>query len=362
MGRLGENRVGFLGHFALAVSTADGVPLGALGMRTFVRSGEPNKCSQGERHASPDNEERRWWDLVHDVEMGVGRGARSVVHVMDREADSYELLANLIAHEYRFVIRMHYDRAFSAPRHYSPKPKISFALERAQDFMTVEVPVSPRKAVKRLAVARSERDARIAKLAIAATTVTIGRPSWTRIEGPSSLAVNVVYVHEVDVPEGCEPIEWRLATTEPIACAEDVRAVVDMYRRRWVIEEYFRALKQGCAYEKRQLENHAAILNALAVFVPVAWQLLRLRSVARSTPSQKASAVLNQLQLLILRGHPKTQLPQSATTREVMLTIAKLGGHLKNNGEPGWIVLGRGFEKLLAMEEGVLALERCDQS
>ena len=35
-----------------------------------------------------------------------------------------------------------------------------------------------------------------------------------------------------------------------------------------------------------------------------------------------------------------------------MLGIAGLGGHIKNNGDPGWIVLGRGLDKLLAFEEG----------
>ena len=37
-----------------------------------------------------------------------------------------------------------------------------------------------------------------------------------------------------------------------------------------------------------------------------------------------------------------------------MLAIARLGGHIKNNGEPGWIVLGRGFQDLLLLEIGAL--------
>jgi hypothetical protein len=35
-----------------------------------------------------------------------------------------------------------------------------------------------------------------------------------------------------------------------------------------------------------------------------------------------------------------------------MLAIARLGGHIKNNGDPGWIVLGRGFDALLLLELG----------
>jgi hypothetical protein len=41
-----------------------------------------------------------------------------------------------------------------------------------------------------------------------------------------------------------------------------------------------------------------------------------------------------------------------------MLAIAALGGHIKNNGDPGWLVLGRGYEKLLVLERGWLAARR----
>ena len=38
-----------------------------------------------------------------------------------------------------------------------------------------------------------------------------------------------------------------------------------------------------------------------------------------------------------------------------MLGVAGLGGHIKNNGDPGWIVLGRGLDKLLTIALGYLA-------
>jgi hypothetical protein len=60
----------------------------------------------------------------------------------------------------------------------------------------------------------------------------------------------------------------------------------------------------------------------------------------------------------------KPPLPADATVRQAMLAVARLGGHIKNNGEPGWAVLGRGFHKLLAREEGWIAAmnARSDQS
>jgi hypothetical protein len=35
-----------------------------------------------------------------------------------------------------------------------------------------------------------------------------------------------------------------------------------------------------------------------------------------------------------------------------MAAVAVLGGHLKSNGAPGWIVLGRGYLKLHRFAEG----------
>jgi hypothetical protein len=58
--------------------------------------------------------------------------------------------------------------------------------------------------------------------------------------------------------------------------------------------------------------------------------------------------------LLVLERHKLIRLSPHATARAALLAIAKLGGHIKKNGEPGWIVLGRGFQKLLDLEEGAL--------
>ena len=53
---------------------------------------------------------------------------------------------------------------------------------------------------------------------------------------------------------------------------------------------------------------------------------------------------------LIKRGRP--ELPVKPTVRDALLGVAGLGGHIKNNGDPGWIVLGRGLDELLSIELG----------
>jgi hypothetical protein len=38
--------------------------------------------------------------------------------------------------------------------------------------------------------------------------------------------------------------------------------------------------------------------------------------------------------------------------RELVWAIAAIGGHIKNNGEPGWQVLGRAWQQILQLEHG----------
>jgi len=40
------------------------------------------------------------------------------------------------------------------------------------------------------------------------------------------------------------------------------------------------------------------------------------------------------------------------TGRDALLAVVKLGGHIRNNGEPGWLVLGRGYDERLTREVG----------
>jgi hypothetical protein len=81
-----------------------------------------------------------------------------------------------------------------------------------------------------------------------------------------------------------------------------------------------------------------------------------------------ATKVMRPLQLQVLRtlvaelGH---QLPENPSLSAALVAVARLGGHLKRNGDPGWITLGRGYDKLRSAEHIwnlAAPLERCDQS
>lgn len=361
LGRLaGGEKHGFLGHFALAIAPATRAPLGVLGLETVFRETR----SSGRRASLPleAKESRRWLDLVRRVGGVIGDTA-TAVHVMDREADAYELLAAMTADRHRFIVRLQFDRAVDATL---GRGTIGEVIRGRRTLLTRQVTLSARAPKPRDPPGRGRkhpyRREREATLRVSATTVTLRRPAHLGARAPATLRLNVVRVQETTAPQGIEPVEWRLITSEPVETAEDVAAVVDGYRARWVIEEYFRALKQGCAYEKRQLESKQALLNALAVFTPIAWQLLALRQLSRDASNLPANRVLSPLKIMLLQRHPDVKLAKEPTIRQAMFGVAALGGHIKNNGDPGWIVLGRGYEDLLLLEQGAALALRSDQS
>jgi hypothetical protein len=363
LAKLGPRRHGFLIHTALAVS-AEGVraPLGVLALAPFVRRPDPTrqvKPHWRERFNDPDKESRRWAAGVSRVRRRLGADV-SAIHVMDREGDNYELFAELIEHSDRFVIRLHYDRhllttgATEEPATILAARPHTVLCERTVAVSVRQVGTRPRPLVAK----RPARASRNATVRFAAAAVTLKRPRDHRDPMPSSLAVNVVYAWEMDPPAGEIPIEWRLVTTEPIDSVEQVLRIVEWYRTRWLIEEFFKCLKTGCAYEQRQLESLDTLLVALALFAPIAWQLLLMRHLSRELPDVGAGVAVTARQIAILRTTPggKT-LAATPSIRDALFVVARLGGHLRQNGEPGWLVLTRGMQKLLLMETGWAASE-----
>lgn len=349
LGRVHVKDHGFWAHFALAV-TPDRRALGVVGCQCGTRQG-PSRWKSGRRmrelSETEESEHLRWPRMVDEAALRLG--TRGVVHVADREADWFELLVHLAETKQHFVIRLAHDRLVEEGR-------VSDLWEPTRTVAQREAMLSGRAqgGNARQRKRHPSRAPRLAQLQIQGAMARVRSSS-----SQQSLELNFVRVLELDPPAGSEPVIWNLVTTESVQTEEDLLRVVDIYRARWVIEEFFKAIKTGCAFEKRQLGSYHALLNALAVLTPLAWSLLRLRDTSRRFPEAPGAPLLTPTLLAILRQLGPRPLPAEPTARDVTYAVAALGGHLKRNGDPGWITLGRGFERLLEAEE---VLRRCDQS
>jgi hypothetical protein len=361
-----QSRHGFFGHFALAVAAGtERQPLGLLGLRTFVRGTPPPGASSGRpTWYRRDKESSRWAALALDTHASVP----NALHVMDREADAYENHRALLEAGIRFVVRgkSGWKRKGVRGGAKATLPELVGATP-VRLTRVVELARRAPDAVGVLNQAHPPRRERTATLSVRAASILLPRPHLVSRRDPDRdrLPLNVVLVEEVAPPRGVEPVSWMLLTNEPIRTSEEIGRVVDAYRARWVIEEFFKALKTGCSFEKRQLESFEALRNALAVLSVIAWRLLLLRSLSRLGSDAPADTVASQRQLSLLRALPHLDerrfadiaLPAAATAVDVLMAVAKLGGHVKNNGPPGWQILGRGYESLLLLELGWRARE-----
>lgn len=347
---------GFSGHFSLVVAADESRrPLGLAGLHTWVR---------GE---AKETEHSYWLKQIAASESLLECGAKAV-HVADRGAADYALFHELIAADHRFVIRVS-DRYTESGPPEETRARLSkvFAVVEHSDERKATINARSNRRhndpnMRRIYPARERRSI---TLHVAATRVVIANPQSKRCKvAGGQLEVNVVRVWEPEPPEGEKPIEWFLFTNEPIDTPADACAVVDHYRARWVIEEYFKALKTGCAFESRQLQDYEGLVNALAVFAPIAYHVLLLRTHARYQPDAPASSVIDEDHIAVLRVLGRRELPPLPTARDVLLAIAALGGHIKYAPDPGWLTISRGFETLELLTQGWRAAKlqpSCDQ-
>jgi hypothetical protein len=332
---------------------------------TLVVKADQTRCPLGVLALTTEASIRheRWLENVDCANEMVG-GPAQLVHVMDREADDYALFAHMLAKQARFVVRLQHDRQVESSA--GKGLRITEALSSAVLVAEREVSLSARgtNGGSKTRRVHPPRHARLAHLSIAATPVTVRCPRAKK-GLPKSLDLHAVRVWEGSPPVNQPSVEWLLLTSEPINSAEDLLRVVDWYRARWTIEEFFKALKTGCSIEKRQLESFHSFSNAVAFFTPIAWQLLLLRHRAHHETDADGTSSLPDGMLDVLRHIARKPLPDAPSAKDVLFAVAALGGHLKRNGDPGWQTLGRGYDKLRdAAEIWSIAVKvlRSDQS
>lgn len=358
LGLVDRAQSGFYGHACLAVS-ANGrrEPLGLLAFDTWTRKTKKGKRTTEARKKEAGLESARWLQQSVDVDALFADGTE-VVHVEDREGDIFDSLATRAMTGMHFIVR-----ACSTRVVLDDTNETENVLERARRLPRIcsrDIFLSARRAKfagrpRAQYRNRNERE----------TTVEL-RAGRLRIRGPrrggldKELSLNAIYVGESHPPKGEEAVEWLLFTTEPISTASEVEWVVDSYRTRWLIEEYFKALKTGCSYEERQLESLDALLNALGVFAIIAWRLLLLRFIQRTATDAPASTVATEAELAVLVA--KNRLNPGATAQEFLMALARFGGHLKRNGPPGLLILWRALRSLDTLAEGWTLAKKSDQS
>jgi hypothetical protein len=262
------------------------------------------------------------------------------IYVADRESDIYEAFERCAARGADWVIRAAQARALVAEDH-----SVFAAVAQApvRGHLSVELR------------ARSGQPARTMRAALRACTVTLRGP-WRPGGQLAPRTLQVVEVRDVDPPAGTKPMVWVLLTSLPIGTLAQIKRIVGCYTRRWLVEEFHKALKSGTQVEVSQLGTGRALQGLCAVLSLVALRLLETKLHARAFPDEPLRPDQFVPELIRLLAAKLGSPSGGWTQRTVWRGIARCGGFMarKGDGEPGWITIWRGWRSLLTMVEGVV--------
>ena len=155
-------------------------------------------------------------------------------------------------------------------------------------------------------------------------------------------------------PQDGEPIHWRLLTTHEVTNLGEARRIIDLYRLRWIIEEFFRTLKTaGFDIEAADIGDPQAMINFVTAATVAAVTVMQLVKARDGTTGQRLADAFDPADQPILEAvsaqlegktarqknpHPKGSLAFAAWV------IARLGGWTGYYGKPGPQVMRRGLE------------------
>jgi hypothetical protein len=348
LGRVGNGRdVGLFVHPALAIDAADGSVLGLAGATIWRRRSAKRRDYQ--ERPIESKESYRWLDTIARARARLEASCLVTV-IADREADIFEFLARVPAARTHVLVRAAHNRAVAdGGRLFS-----ALAAQPEAGRLTVALP------------ARQGQPARRVPLAVRFAPLTLRQPRrGADARDPKEVMVSAVEVREIDPPSRQDVLHWRLLTTHRVTSLTEATAIVDLYRRRWAIEQLFRTLKSQAVDLEASLIEDGAALERLAAAALVAatmvMQLVHARGEAGwNVPAARVfgPSQIAALHALTPRLEGKTAKQKNPHPPDTLAWaawhIARLGGWTGYCSErpPGPITFNRGLQRFEAITEG----------
>jgi Transposase DDE domain len=346
VGKGGGTR-GLLLHAALALDADNDALLGLVDAQVWNRN--KGKVKPRRSRATADKESQRWLSVAARASKALS-AARSITVISDRESDIYEHFAQRPANV-ELIVRSSWNRKINLPSRASTQ-LFAFVdgLPEAARF-SVTIPAAP------------GRKERTAVLALRFSPVTLCKPHPSPAPDlPDTIRLTMVDVREVSSGHDGKPIHWRLLTSHVVASPKKARRIVDLYRMRWTIEEFFRTLKSaGFDIEEADIGDPEVMMKlvaAAAVATVTIMQLVRARD--GTTKEKLAEAfeiedrpVFEALSVQLEGATDRQKNPHpKGTLAFAAWVVARLGGWTAYYGKPGPKVMRIGIEAFRRIKYG----------
>jgi hypothetical protein len=341
---------GLLLHAVVAVDAGTGGVLGLVAANVWNRKG--GKATPRRSREIAHKESQRWLDGTTRAGEVLAAAAR-ITGVSDRESDIYEHFARR-PDNVHLIVRACQNRRIETDD--ADQINLLFAHVDAlpeQDRFEVKIPAAP------------GRKARVTELSLRYSRVVLRKPlHGAAPDLPAALALTMVDVRETSMPEDGKPIHWRLLTTHTVTNVDEARRIVDLYRMRWVIEEFFHTLKTaGFDIEAADVGDPQVMIKFVAAAAVAAITVMQLVKARDGTTGQSLADAFEPADQPILEAismqlegktarqknpHPTGSLAFAAWV------IGRLGGWTGYYGKPGPQVMGRGLDDFQRIKCGAM--------
>jgi hypothetical protein len=342
---------GLLLHAVLAVDAGTGGVIGLVDAK--VRNREGGKVAPRRSRKTAQKESQRWSDGTKRA-AEVLAAANSITGVSDRESDIYEHFATHPSNM-NLIVRACQNRQIETDS--ADMPGLLFCYADGlpeQGRLKAKIQAAP------------GRKARVAELAVRFSRVVLCKPR-NAIDGdlPATVPLVLVDVRETSDPEdGSERIHWRLLTTHEVTGLGQACRIIELYRLRWIIEEFFHTLKTaGFDIEAADIGNPQVMIKFVTAATVAAITVMQLVKARDGTTGQAIAEVFDPADQPILEAisaqlegktlrqknpHPKGTLGFAAWV------IGHLGGWTGYYGKPGPKVMRRGLEDFRRIKFGTM--------
>jgi hypothetical protein len=259
-----QHDIGYELSATLLVDAATGDPLAPMEIR--LRAADRVHST---RTPAPTIAAKRLDQLLLTMKAAAGWGLdKTIVHIIDREADSVGHFRKWAAKGHIFLVRADAARSVRWRKKVLTLPKVVAALTEETAFR---------------AVGEVDYKGKPGRQFVAETTVTLHKPARTRtaagqVDVPGKPLELRLIVSRIFAADGTLLAEWLLFTNLPADVSAETIAL--WYYWRWRIESYFKLMKSaGQALEDWQQETAGAITKRLLVAslsCVVVWRLARM--------------------------------------------------------------------------------------
>jgi hypothetical protein len=339
---------GLLLHAALAVDASNGGVIGLVEAKLWNRTG--GKAKHRRSRTTKEKESQRWLDSTRRAAEAL-KEAASITAVSDRESDIYEHFAFRPSGAH-LIVRACQNRRIEMD---DEEQQIDLLFSHIDSLpeagrLNVNIPAAP------------GRKARSSELVVRFSSVTLRRPLHGGSDLPETVKLTMVDIRETSTPEGGKPIHWRLLTTHAVTNIAEARRIVELYRMRWVVEEYFHTQKTGgFDIEAADISDPEVMIRFAAAVAVAAVSVMQLVKAREGTTSQNLLETFRPADQPIIEAvsvklegkterqknpHPKGSLAFAAWV------MARLGGWDGYYGKPGPKTMRLGLEAFQSIKFG----------